>query len=61
MKLDDEAVIAAILRVMEGDVTPAEIAKELGVNDTVVRNWCDGVNRRKCSIEAERRYRKSLK
>lgn len=60
MKLEDEAVIVAILRVLTGEPA-SEVAGDLGVTRTVVTNWCEGVNRRKCSIEAERRYRESLK
>lgn len=61
MKLADDVVIETILRILRGEVTASEVAEELGVTRMVVTNWCEGVNRRKCSIEAERRYRESLK
>lgn len=58
-KLTDEEVIAVIIEHLFGaDVR--RLAKRLGLNWTVVDHWCEGLNRRRCWIEADRRYREQL-
>lgn len=59
-KLTDEEVIAVIIEHLYGACV-RRIAKRLGINWTVVDHWCEGLNRRRCWIEADRRYREQLR
>lgn len=58
-KLSDEEVIAIIIEHMRG-TDYRRIAAHLEIRWTQVYAWCEGVNRRGCWIEADRRYREQL-
>lgn len=56
-EFSDEQVIDVILCRLRGEPS-LRIASRLGIRDCLVRSWFNGVTRRLCGIEAERRFRR---